>query len=243
MSVAPERFGRRLEAPCIEVRALSFRWRPPEPFALRVPHFTLARGERLLLTGPSGSGKSTLLALLAGLAAPDAGSVAVLGNDLAALSARARDRLRAAQVGVVFQALNLLPYLSAVDNVLLPLHFAPARRNRIAAERSPRAEAARLLSRLGLPDDIGGRPATRLSIGEQQRVAAARALIGRPALILADEPLSALDIDHQAAFLELLLQEVAEAGTTLLMVGHDLRIAPHFDRTVRLADLIEAPAS
>jgi putative ABC transport system ATP-binding protein len=217
---------------------VEFRWPGRASFGIAVDRFVLPAGERLLLIGPSGSGKSTLLSLIAGIVTPQAGRVVLLGTDIATLGASARDRFRAEHVGVIFQMFNLLPYGSVLDNVLLPLSFARERRARAGGLAGARAEAERLLARLGLDDaGIGSRPAASLSVGQQQRVAAARALIGRPALVIADEPTSALDRGRQLAFLDLLFSETEAAGTALMMVSHDETLSPRFDRVVSLADI------
>ncbi len=224
----------------VRVRDLSFTWPGRSRFTLRIDQFDVARGERLLLLGPSGSGKSTLLSLICGIAAPDEGSIEVLDQDLAAMSGPARDRFRAEHFGVVFQMFNLLPYASAIDNVMLALSFAPSRRDRAGAERPVRAEAQRLLLALGLEDAEATQGlAASLSVGQQQRVAVARALIGAPELMVADEPTSALDQDTQDAFLGLLFDQLQSVGSALIMVSHDERLAPRFDRVVRLADFAE----
>ena len=218
-----------------------FAWPGRRAFSLDVASFALAARERILLIGPSGSGKSTFLSLLCGIVAPQAGRIEVLGTDIAALSASARDAFRAEHFGIVFQMFNLLPYGSVVDNVVLPLHFAPQRRRRAIANGGAEAEAARLLGRLGLEAGLTrGVSAANLSVGQQQRVAAARALIGAPELIVADEPTSALDRDRQDAFLELLFAEAQAAGTTLIMVSHDVSLAPRFDRVLRLDEIAVA---
>ena len=192
----------------------------------------------MLLAGPSGSGKSTFLSLLTGIVVPSAGRLEVLGTDLATLSNAARDRFRAEHIGIIFQMFNLLPYGSVTDNVLLPLSFATKRRARTLDKGTPDAEARRLLTSLGLDaSDVDGLAASNLSVGQQQRVAAARALIGRPELIIADEPTSALDRDRQQAFLDLLFAEVEAAGTTLIMVSHDEALGQRFDRVLRLNDI------
>jgi putative ABC transport system ATP-binding protein len=184
----------------------------------------------MFLRGASGSGKSTLLGLLAGVLVPGGGSLAVLGHEMARLSGPARDRLRADPLGVIFQQFNLLPWLPVRDNVRLPLRFSARRR----AQAAP-GEAERLLAAMGLPEPLWSRPAAQLSVGQQQRVAAARALIGRPALILADEPTSALDEDARDAFMALLLQSCADAGSALVFVSHDARLAARFARVETLA--------
>lgn len=225
----------------LELESLEYRWPGAAGFRLVVPRLVLGMGERLLLVGPSGTGKSTLLALIAGIVAPQQGKVSLLGEDIARLSPARRDRFRAEHMGVIFQMFNLLPYGSAIDNVLLPLSFAPARKARVGDASAQTAEARRLLERLGLdPDSVGRRRAAELSVGQQQRVAAARALIGRPELIIADEPTSALDTETRDQFLGLVFAELAESRASLLMVSHDAGLASHFDRTVRLADIIHS---
>lgn len=222
----------------LQMSSVTFRWPGRESFGLAVDSFTLAEGEKLLLVGPSGSGKSTLLSLVAGIVAPQTGRIAVLDTDIARLGASARDRFRAEHIGVIFQMFNLLPYGSVIDNVLLPLSFAPQRRARAGGPGGERQEAQRLLERLGLDAAlIAQRSAASLSVGQQQRVAAARALIGRPALIIADEPTSALDRNRQTAFLDLLFAETAAAKAGLMMVSHDETLAPRFDRTARLDEI------
>ena len=216
------------------MRGVGFAWPGRARFGIAVERFAVARGERVLLLGPSGSGKSTLLALLCGIAAPQRGRIRVLDRDLTAMSGPRRDRFRGEHFGIVFQMFNLLPWASALDNVLTALTFAPRRRARAAAAGGARAEAERLLRALGVA--VEG-PAAALSVGQQQRVAAARALIGAPELIVADEPTSALDAAAQKGFLDLLFEQAAEAGATLLTVSHDERLAPLFDRAVALADI------
>lgn len=175
------------------------------------------------------------MSLICGVVAPRSGRVEVMGTDLGALSRGRRDRFRAERVGIVFQQFNLLPYASALDNVRLPLRFAPERRARVADAET---EALRLCAALGLGEDLvrrGG--AGALSVGQQQRVAVARALIGAPGLVVADEPTSALDAAAQSAFLDLLFEQVGAAGASLLMVSHDARLADRFDRAVALEDM------
>ncbi|MGI9505178.1 MAG: ABC transporter ATP-binding protein, partial [Geminicoccaceae bacterium] len=223
----------------IQVDGVHFRWPGREGFSLGIETFHVHAAEKLLLIGPSGSGKSTLLSLLCGIVTPDEGRINILGTDLATLDASARDRFRVEHFGIIFQMFNLLPYLSVIDNTLLPLSFSKSRRKRAAADASSiNAEVLRLLERLGLDADIlAARSAARLSVGQQQRVAAARALIGRPEILVADEPTSALDRKHQRHFLELLFSEADAAGTTVIMVSHDETLAPEFDRVVDLSEI------
>ncbi|MBY6156569.1 ABC transporter ATP-binding protein [Pseudooceanicola nitratireducens] len=209
-----------------------FRWPGRASFGLSVPGFRMEQGESVLLLGESGSGKSTLLSLICGIVTADTGLVAVGGTDLSTLRAGARDRFRAERIGVIFQQFNLLPYASVSDNILLPLRFAPERRKRAAPD-----EAATLCAALGLPEGIIGTTAGRLSVGQQQRVAVARALIGQPPLIVADEPTSALDAATQDTFLGLLFDRIAATGSSLLMVSHDERLGARFDRVVHLSDI------
>lgn len=174
--------------------------------------------------------------MICGTVAAQSGQVQVAGQDLAQMRGAARDRLRAEKIGVIFQQFNLLPFASVLDNILLPLSFAPSRRARVADANQ---EAAALCAALALPDDILGRQAARLSVGQQQRVAVARALIGAPALIVADEPTSALDDSAQAAFLDVLFDQVGRTGAGLLMVSHDARLADRFDRVVSLHEIAQ----
>lgn len=224
-----------MSTPAIALHDLRFRWPGTAADCLAIDRFELAAGERVFLHGPSGSGKSTLLALIGGVLTPAAGTVEVAGQALGTLSAAARDRYRADHIGFIFQLFNLLPYLSARDNILLPCRFSAARRARLArGGRTAAAEVQRLAAHLDLAADLLDRPASALSVGQQQRVAAARALIGQPGLVVADEPTSALDADRQAAFLDLLLAECAAAGAALLFVSHDARLAARFDRMLSL---------
>ncbi len=222
----------------MEISSLHYGWPGHRPVVL-IDEFRIARGERVFLHGPSGSGKSTLLSLIGGVLVPQTGSVNVLNTALQTLRSGERDRYRGDHVGFIFQMFNLVPYLSVLDNVLLPLRFSSVRRQRLGID-APRKEALRLLRTLGLDDSVVGRPATAASMGQQQRVAAARALIGSPALVIADEPTSALDSDTRAGFLTLLMNECRAVGTTLLFVSHDLSLAMHFDRSVAMTDLNRA---
>lgn len=219
----------------VRLRGLEFAWPGRTGFALRVADFNVAVGEKVFLFGASGSGKSTLLSLICGVAQPQRGSIEVDGVDLAALNGPSRDRFRANRIGVIFQMFNLLPHASPLENILLALTFAPERRRRIS---DPTAEALRLTRELGLdPDLVQNARATELSIGQQQRVAAARALIGKPGLVIADEPTSALDAAAQQAFVDLLMRQADEVGATLLMVSHDRRLETSFDRALDLSEI------
>lgn len=222
----------------LELKDLSFYWPGQQAAVIDIPELTVEKGEHVFLRGASGSGKSTLLGLLAGIHAPRSGTIAVGGANLSAMNSRQRDRFRAAHMGVVFQMFNLLPYLSVLENVSLPCHFSAERRQRLLDDGLSLAdEAWRLLERLQFRSEWLGRPVIDLSIGQQQRVAVARALIGRPGLLLADEPTSALDSANRGHFLDLLFAEADAAGSTLLFVSHDDALAARFSRHIELARL------
>ena len=223
--------------PVIDIRQLSFAW-PGEPPILQIERLQLQPGEHLFIQGPSGSGKSTLLNLLGGILTGFSGEIRLDGQPLAGLSERQRDRIRADRIGVLFQQFNLLPYLNLVDNVSLPCSLSPRRRaTAIRRSGSVQAEARRLLQRLQLPAELfEQRAVAQLSIGQQQRVAAARALIGAPELIIADEPTSALDPASRDRFMQLLLEELTHNDTTLLLVSHDPALASHFSRHLFLGE-------
>lgn len=222
-------------APLLSIRSLRHRWPGAPADTLDLPALDLAPAEAVFLHGPSGCGKSTLLSLMAGVLVADRGEVALLGQDWRRRSAARRDRLRADHVGYIFQQFNLLPYLSVMDNVRLPLRFSARRAQRATAD-----EPARLLARLGLGEALWRRPASALSVGQQQRVACARALVGRPELVIADEPTSALDEVARDRFMALLRQACQEAGSALVMVSHDARLAAGFDRDLDLPALNRA---
>jgi putative ABC transport system ATP-binding protein len=222
--------------PVLKLRNVFFRWPGRSSFSLSLSDLTVSYGEKLLLLGASGTGKSTLLSVISGTLLPDQGSVEIAKTEITKLSASARDRFRAEQLGVIFQQFNLLPFGSVADNILLPLRFAPIRRNRV---KDAKSEVARLCAALGLPVDIGREKASSLSVGQQQRVAVARALIGHPPLIIADEPTSALDINSQDAFLDLLFTQAQTQGTSIVMVSHDERLGPRFDRILHMEEIAE----
>ena len=230
-----------MSTPLLQVTDLQFAW-PGQPVLLDIPAFSLEAGERLFLKGPSGSGKTTLLGLLGGVHQPQQGAISLLGQSLRQLSSLRRDRFRADHTGYLFQQFNLLPYLSVLDNVTLPCRFSALRRERVLRQQPDLDTAAEhLLRELGLSDaTLHQRSAGALSIGQQQRVAAARALIGSPELVIADEPTSALDADSRDAFLKLLFDECEQMGSSLLFVSHDTSLATRFDRALSLAELNRA---
>ena len=215
----------------LHISDLSFRWDRTQP-GIRYPDVTLNSGEHLFLRGPSGSGKSTLLSLMGGLIVPNSGSLEMLGTDLTGLSSGQRDRFRADHMGVIFQQFNLVPYLTTLENVTLPCRLSQKRRARALPSAGQEAES--LLTALGIPQSHWRRRVTGLSVGQQQRVAAARALTGAPELILADEPTSALDSDNRDRFIELLLGLAAEKRSSVVFVSHDQSLAQRFDHQLAL---------
>lgn len=222
----------------IALRDITFTWPGQKTPTLALDRFEVQAREQVFVSGPSGSGKSTLLALIGGISSAQTGSVAILGQALEALPASRRDRFRVDHIGFIFQQFNLIPYLSILDNVVLPCRFSALRRERALAQGSDlRTAAESLLRSLDLAPDLWTRAATQLSIGQQQRVAAARALIGRPEIVVADEPTSALDSDRQQAFLNLIRHECEQAGASLVFVSHDQRLAERFDRRIALNDI------
>jgi len=223
---------------------LVFGWGRSDDFLLEVEHLHVARGERVFLHGPSGSGKTTLLSLIAGVLLPQTGTVRILERELNRMNGAARDRFRADHIGIIFQQFNLIPYLSVVENVTLPCYFSPLRRhNAKQRSQSPQTEALRLLEHLDMAHArIIDKPVAELSVGQQQRVAAARALIGSPEILIADEPTSSMDADRRQAFIDLLFRECAELGSTLVFVSHDKSLLESFDRHIDFGRSNPAPA-
>lgn len=228
----------------VRMQNVQFHWPGARSFGLNIDSFTLPARAKVLLVGPSGTGKSTFLSLLCGIVAPSSGTLQVLGTDLGRLSHSARDRFRVDHFGIIFQMFNLLPYGSVLDNVMLPLSFSSARARRAAQAGSVEDEARRLLDSLGLDaDQFADHSTAALSVGQQQRVAAARALIGAPEIIVADEPTSALDRNRQIAFLDLLFAEADKAGAAVIMVSHEEDLGARFDHVVHLDAIARAQRS
>ncbi len=228
-----------IEVAVLELKDVKFRWSRSEKTTIDLPELRINQGERVFLQGPSASGKTTLLSLVGGILVPESGSLRVLGEELKSLSRARRDAFRVTHLGFIFQLFNLLPYLSLEENVLLPLRFSKERAQRAGGNEVSRIEEARrLLSALELSEPLKeGRPVMELSVGQQQRVAAARALIGRPELVIADEPTSALDADLREVFLNLLFAECDKAGSALLFVSHDAGLGRFFGRSLALPQI------
>jgi len=239
VSIAPEAESAPLRV-VLAAEALRFAWPGMKTPCIDIEALRVTAGELVFLHGPSGCGKSTLLSLLAGVLVADEGRVTLLGHDWSQLSGAARDRCRVAHVGYIFQQFNLLPYLSVLDNVLLPCRFSQRREAQAARSGSSREQAEHLLDQMGLDHNLWKRQAMQLSVGQQQRVAAARALIGQPEVVIADEPTSALDEDRREAFLDVLLTACATNQSALVFVSHDQRIAQRFARHVLLPDINRA---
>ena len=223
----------------LEIKNLSFRWKNSDSLLLDMPEFNVKKHEHVFLQGPSGSGKSTLLGLIGGILVSESGELKLLGQDIKNLSRSGRDSFRVDHVGFIFQLFNLLPYLSIEENVMLPLSFSSIRAKNTGKTKIDQLnETERLLKSLGLEDQLAKKnPVTDLSVGQQQRVAAARALIGNPELIIADEPTSALDSDLRYSFLEILFSECKKAGSTLLFVSHDSTLSNLFSRKISMDEI------
>lgn len=223
-----------MTAPALSITGLVFAHRGATE-EMRVPSLRLERGEQALLVGGSGRGKSTLLQLIAGLRDPQAGSIAVAGAEITALRGAARDAARGAHIGVIFQTFNLLPGFSALDNVLMALLFSAMP----PADHESRARD--LLRALDMPHE--DRDIAELSVGQQQRVAVARALAARPSLVLADEPTASLDPENAAAALDLIQSACRDAGAALLCTSHDPSIRARFGRVETVEALMHPRAA
>lgn len=224
-------------APALGLQDVRFAYKPGHD-VLRIARLSVEPRERVFVFGPSGSGKTTLLGLLAGVLKANEGAVNVLGRDLTRMSNAQRDAFRGSHVGYIFQLFNLISYLSVLENIVLPCKLAPQRRRRLNGVSLEEA-ARRAAEHLG----IGGllrENVANLSVGQQQRVAAARALIGTHELVIADEPTSSLDFDHRERFIQLLFENCEEAGATLVFVSHDRGLMPLFNRIISLPDVNSA---
>ncbi|MGV3606454.1 MAG: ABC transporter ATP-binding protein [Planctomycetaceae bacterium] len=195
---------------------------------LDIPHFAVAEGEQVVLVGRSGGGKTTLLHSIAGITRVDRGSITIDGRDLTTLSEAGVDRLRAQKIGYVFQTFNLLSGFSALENVLLGMTFA--------GKAGDQARAKHLLERVGLGHRLTHKPGA-MSVGEQQRVAVARALVNKPRLLLADEPTANIDPRNQQTIIDLIRGTCREENIALILVTHSMEVANQFDRVVRLEEI------
>ncbi|WP_448248770.1 ABC transporter ATP-binding protein [Thalassotalea agariperforans] len=197
---------------------------------LNIPTWSLGEGEDAFIYGPSGGGKSTLLGLLSGVLSATQGKVTVLGQALNNMSPRQRDKFRANHIGYVFQKFNLIPYLDAIDNIRLASYFAKS-------NRSLDNDIQTLLTTLNFPEQDWNKPVRNLSIGQQQRIAIARALINKPQILIADEPTSSLDQANRDNFMSLLMTIVKQHKITLLFVSHDMSLSHYFSRVESLNEI------
>ncbi|GLS89893.1 methionine ABC transporter ATP-binding protein [Psychromonas marina] len=218
----------------IKINDLCFSWKTTP--VINISNLHIQTGKHLFIEGPSGSGKSTLLSLLAGVLTPNSGGIEVLKQPLTSLSSSQKDSFRADHIGFIFQQFNLIPYLSVIDNITLPCSFSTIRKQKaITRSGDLKSEAVRLLKALGLTgEDIFQRNVNELSVGQQQRVAAARAMLGSPEIIIADEPTSALDSAHRDAFISTLFNECDKENITLIFVSHDSSLKKHFNHHINL---------
>ena len=196
----------------VSIEELRFRWPGQQADTVAIDELRLEAGEHLFVRGSSGSGKTTLLNLLCGIHTPTSGEIRLLGKDLASLAPSRRDQFRADHIGVVFQQFNLLPYLTVLENVTLSCSFSSRKKQRAGEDVTVKESARQLLGDLNLTADLHGASVNKLSVGQQQRVAVARALIGGPEILIADEPTSALDADNRDRFMELLFRETEARG-------------------------------
>lgn len=219
----------------IHLSNIEFKYPSSARNTLVLEDFRIQKGEKVFLYGPSGCGKSTLLEILAGVLSPQKGEVQILEKDLSQMNALQRDAFRAAHIGYIFQGFNLIPYLNVYENIVLPLHLSPERAQKIESDKIEK-EVKRITNLLGIETFLY-RQVTALSVGQQQRVAVARALLGAPEIILADEPTSSLDYDHRERFIRLLFDLCREKGITVLFVSHDRSLEKLFTRSLSLPEI------
>ncbi|MEW9799275.1 ABC transporter ATP-binding protein [Alteromonas sp. CYL-A6] len=219
-------------ATATHINALTFSYGKQQPVVLDIPHWQIPRGQHIFLSGDSGSGKSTLLNLIAGTLTPTSGDITLMDAPFSVLPARRRDRLRAEHIGIVFQQLNLISYLTVQDNIAAAAYFAGRDYQHLETR------IAALLDQLALPERVLKQQASELSVGQQQRVAIARALINAPALLIVDEPTSALDTRARDAFMDVLITTAADSA--MLFVSHDPGLAGHFSHQQTMTALNRA---
>tara|TARA_Y100000590_G_scaffold407971_1_gene498713 strand:- start:134 stop:820 length:687 start_codon:yes stop_codon:yes gene_type:complete len=224
-----------LNAETIRLDSVRFYWSKNKDFKIFIPELKISQGEKVLLLGESGSGKTTLLSLISGFLSPISGDIYLNEKNINSLSARNRDQYRSDNIGIIFQQFNLLPYANVIDNIILPLYFSKVRASKIINQKET---AVNLCKSLRLPDTVTSMQASNLSVGQQQRVAVARALIGNPSLVIADEPTSSLDSDAQNIFLDLMFAQIEKNNSSLLMVSHDMSLSSYFDRVIDINEIL-----
>ncbi len=221
----------------ININSCKFKYTNSNKNIIDIKSLSIQRGEHIFLRGKSGSGKSTFLNLLSGVLTPDSGTIEILSKDISLMSSSQKDRFRGDNFGTIFQQLNLIPYLSVEENISLACEFSKQKSQNVV---NLTLEIETLLNALELPLEFKSKKAMTLSVGEQQRVAVARALIGKPKIIIADEPTSALDSDSKEKFMQLLFKQVELQGSTLIFVSHDIDLASYFNRVYDFSEINEA---
>lgn len=215
----------------ITLRNLEVSYNQKSSFYLKINHLCFKKGDKVFIKGPSGAGKTTFLNVLTALHKTQKGQISILGKNIKQFSASQADSFRADHFGIIFQTFHLLPYLSVIENIILPCQFSKLKHQRVLKKfKSLEQAAMQLCKHLDLSDDIFKTPISNLSIGQKQRVAIARSLIGQPEIILADEPSSALDDERKEQFIKLLLKECEIHEKTLIFVSHDQSLEGFFDK-------------
>jgi putative ABC transport system ATP-binding protein len=218
----------------INLKNLKYSYKKNSP-VLDIENLNVKEGEKLFLYGPSGCGKTTLLSILSGILPAYDGSLKIFNTEFIGLKPSLRDQLRGSEMGYIFQLFNLIPYLNVLDNILLPCKISPLRRKNLSLQEL-KEKCVELANNLKI-GKILNKKVTEISIGQQQRVAAARALIGFPKLIIADEPTSSLDADNREQFLKNLFDQCESQNTTLIFVSHDKDLKKFFSNHIYLPEI------
>ena len=219
----------------VKIESLRFQWSKNNNFKIFIPKLEVSRGKKVLFLGESGSGKTTLLSLICGFLEPLSGSISINDKIISDLTSTNKDAYRSDNIGIIFQQFNLLPYANVIDNIILPLYFSKQRSKKVENKIN---SAMNLCDQLRLPESILNQKASNLSVGQQQRVAVARALIGSPSIIVADEPTSSLDTEAQELFLDLMFDQISKNSSTLLMVSHDKSLTNYFDQVIDINEIL-----
>ena len=219
----------------VKIESLRFQWSKNNNFKIFVPKLEVGRGKKVLFLGESGSGKTTLLSLICGFLEPLSGSISINDKIISDLTSTNKDTYRSDNIGIIFQQFNLLPYANVIDNIILPLYFSKQRSKKVENKINA---AMNLCDQLRLSESILNQKASNLSVGQQQRVAVARALIGSPSIIVADEPTSSLDTEAQELFLDLMFDQISKNSSTLLMVSHDKSLTNYFDQVIDINEIL-----
>ena len=218
----------------VNINSCIFKYKNTNKTIINIKNMNIQKGEHIFIMGKSGSGKSTLLNLLSGVIQPQEGSIEILGTNITKLSTSQKDKFRANNLGIIFQELNLIPYLSVKENISLASQFSKEKSNNI---KNIENEIDFLLNKLEIPVELKNKKTMDLSVGEKQRVAVARALIGKARVIIADEPTSALDDEIKKKFIELLIKQANEYNSTLIFVSHDSSLSSYFSQVYNFDDI------